>query len=141
MKGRRTLLGATAALVVAPAVRAAPASADALVLARVDGLVTFLTEERAMLASLSDEDRAAAHACLRKLAREGKMTERDRRSVAVAKIPARTPEGLRAKARAATWDAGGDDTTLPRILLGAPLLTSLLADLTDIPRTSKGPRA
>ena len=94
-----------------------------------------------MLASLSDEDRATARAYVLKLIRNGKQTHLDRKAAAIAKLRARTPEGLRAKARAAAWNAGGDDTALPRLLLGDALLASLLADLTGLPHNQKGARA
>ena len=98
---RRSLAGGAAALVMTAAPAAAAPGADAVLLARVEKFVAPKAEERDMLASLSDEDPATAHAYLLSLARKGEPTRFDRMAEAIAKLPARTPEGLRAKARAA----------------------------------------
>ena len=128
---RRHLAGASgAALLIGLAGPAKAAELDGELLARVSDFVAFLAAERTAYGAMTEAQRRDADTQRHQAAFRGIASLEEVMAAEIARIPARTPEGARAKARALVWHHGGDDVAQAGWALGTGLFESLLADLT-----------
>lgn len=129
---RRSLAGVAGVLVAGLAGSAAVAQPDAQLLALVDQLVSHFKAERAALAVMTEEEQGAFHQARFIASFRGEPPVANVMANRIARIPATTSEGQKAKARALVWLHGGSDAG-PLIPIGEGLLESLLADMTGTP--------
>ena len=130
---RRSLAGVAGVLVAAAAGSAKAASPDRDLLNLVDEFVAHLSGERASLAAMTPEQRDT-HSHVRLIASlNGNKPTADTMAAMIARIPSRTPEGVKAKARALLWFHGGTDAGFPYTALGDGLFESVVAEVMGVP--------
>ena len=129
---RRTLLGGSAASLLLVASAAGEVKADELdgeLIRLCQDYIAVVRAGRAAVAAMPLEQRRQHYTAASTAMIKGEDSAQDILARRIGAIPARTPEGLRAKARALNWRWGGDDARPFGILDGDPLLASLLGDV------------
>ena len=128
----RSIAGAAGLLLLGLAGPGKAAELDGELLDLVEQLVAHLAERRAKLTTMTDEEQGLAYHEQFVASLRGSPPLADVLAEKIAGIPTKTPEGVRAKARALVWQHGGSDAG-PLIPFGDGLFESLLADLTETP--------
>jgi hypothetical protein len=129
---RRSAFGqmGAALLLVAPAAGDAKAAElDGELLALCGEYVAMQRDERACVAAMTLDESRAFHAASTSAMFRDEPAPDELLLQRIGRLPARTPEGVRAKARVLVWFYGGNDDRMPHAFRQDRVLVSLLGDL------------